>query len=243
MPLAPSYQVAISSTLLQGLSKHVLTSGNITYDVAWLDGEISARANNTGNTGDDSAPGSRSSGAAAAAAAQGVDGDPPFILLPPGSAAAAAAAAAGQDLSQQQHSGSSVLQGAGSIAATAAAANGEEVEAAAAAAVEGAGADAAEEMDVDEAAASGFSAGGMLDEAAAVGDHGGIFIGDVKLSEVKQALAAVGVPSEFRGGRLVVGGSLVVRRDGPEGRLLMEGPLCEDYFTVRDVVYSQYNVC
>eukprot|EP00775_Hariotina_reticulata_P011969 gene11969-12112_t len=79
---------------------------------------------------------------------------------------------------------------------------------------------------------------------AACGDHGGIFIGNVKLSEVKQALANVGTPSEFRGGgRLVVGGSLVVRRDGPEGQLLMEGPLCEDYFKVRDVVYKLYNVC
>jgi hypothetical protein len=221
MPLAPSYPVAISSALLQGLSKHALTSGNITYDVAWLDGEISARANNTGSTGEDSAPGSGTT--AAASAAQGRDADPAFILLPPGSAAAAAAAA-GQDSSQQQHSGGSVLQGAGSLAATAAA--------------------AADAMDVDEAAASGGSAALGLDEGlTVVGDHGGIFIGDVKLSEVKQALTAVGVPSEFRGGRLVVGGSLVVRRDGPEGQLLMEGPLCEDYFKVRDVVYSQYNVC
>jgi hypothetical protein len=49
--------------------------------------------------------------------------------------------------------------------------------------------------------------------------------------------------SWFGSWRLVVGGSLVVRRDAPDGQLLMEGPLCEDYFTVRDVVYSQYNVC
>jgi hypothetical protein len=230
MPLAPSYPVAISSALLQGLSKHTLTSGNITYDVAWLDGEISARANNTGSTGDASAPGSNSGAAAAAAAAvQGMDADPAFILLPPGSTAAA------QDSSQQQqqHSGGSVLQGAGSAAA-AAAANDEHV-------------DGVEAMDIDRAAAasSGGSVASRLDDAAAavVGDHGGIFIGDVKLSEVKQALAAVGVPSEFRGGRLVVGGSLVVRRDGPEGQLLMEGPLSDDYFKVRDVVYSQYNVC
>ncbi|WIA39617.1 hypothetical protein OEZ86_005699 [Tetradesmus obliquus] len=235
LPLAPSYPVAISSTLLHDLSKHALTSGNITYDVAWLDGEFSARPSSTASAEDESA-------------AQAADGEPAFILLPPGTAAAAQDA-----LQQQQHSGGGSLQGAGSLSAAAAAAavNGEHFEAAAAAdAVEGSSAAAAaagggEAMDVDGSAAlDDAAAAAVAAAAAAVGDHGGIFIGDVKLSEVKQALAAVGVPSEFRpGGRLVVGGSLVVRRDGPKGQLLMEGPLCEDYFKVRDVVYSQYNVC
>lgn len=248
LPLAPSYPVAISSTLLHGLSKHALTSGNITYDVAWLDGEFSARPSSTASAEDASAAGSSSTTAAQAAGCE-----PAFILLPPGTAAAAQDALQQQ---QQQHSGGGggSLQGAGSLAAAAAAAaNGEHFEAAAAAdAVEGASAAAAaaaggggEAMDVDGSAAlDDAAAAAVAAAAAAVGDHGGIFIGDVKLSEVKQALAAVGVPSEFRpGGRLVVGGSLVVRRDGPEGQLLMEGPLCEDYFKVRDVVYSQYNVC
>lgn len=89
----------------------------------------------------------------------------------------------------------------------------------------------------------------MGDEAAGdagvLGDHGGIFIGDVKLSEVKQALAAAGIASEFRaGGVLVCAGVVRVRRgEGGEGQLLMEGPLCDMYYAVRDVVYGQYNIC
>jgi cleavage and polyadenylation specificity factor subunit 2 len=85
----------------------------------------------------------------------------------------------------------------------------------------------------------------FMEEAAAGTDHGGIFIGDVKLSEVKEALANSGIASEFRSGALVCCGGIVrvIRADGEEGHLVMEGPLSEEYFKVRDVVYGQYNVC
>ena len=94
--------------------------------------------------------------------------------------------------------------------------------------------------------------------------QGGVFIGDVKLSEVKQALARAGIPSAFRAGKLLCAGAVVVSRsDGAGGggsgagggsagggsagagagagggALVIEGPLSEEYYRVRDVVYGQ----
>lgn len=234
LSLAASYPIAISNALLQGLSKHTLTSGDIAYDVSWLDGQIGRKAAAAAGDAAAAAAGGGAAGAGSSNAAAKKENDKALqlVLQPPGAAAAVL------DGLQQHPSSSSGLDAAGTAAANGAAAGqaagGEAMEVdhdAAAEAAEGPG-----------AAAAAMAA--EYDSLVACGDHGGIFIGDVKLSEVKQALAAAGVPSEFRGGgRLVVGGSLTVRRDGPEGQLVMEGPLCDDYFKVRDVVYSQYNVC
>ncbi|GAB4814627.1 hypothetical protein N2152v2_001673 [Parachlorella kessleri] len=73
--------------------------------------------------------------------------------------------------------------------------------------------------------------------------YGGVFIGDIRLSELKNALAEVGIASEFHGGTLYCMGHVAVRRQGEEGGLLVEGPLSEDYYRIRDVVYGQYHVC
>lgn len=48
------------------------------------------------------------------------------------------------------------------------------------------------DMDGEMSSSSRVAAAGSMADA---GGHGGIFIGDVKLSEVKQALAAAGIPS------------------------------------------------
>ena len=40
--------------------------------------------------------------------------------------------------------------------------------------------------------------------------------------------------------QLVVNGKVVVKKDQDSGRMDVEGPLCEDFFTVRSVVCSQY---
>lgn len=78
----------------------------------------------------------------------------------------------------------------------------------------------------------GAEAAAALVEASVGGDHGGIFIGDVKLSEVKQALAKAGISSAFRAGKLLCAGAVVVSRGagGDEGVLEIEGPLSDDYF-------------
>jgi cleavage and polyadenylation specificity factor subunit 2 len=69
-------------------------------------------------------------------------------------------------------------------------------------------------------------------------------MGNVQLSDVVQPLAAVGVSVEWQpGGALLCNGAVVVRKQGDEGTLVVEGPLCGDYYTVREVVYGQYHVC
>lgn len=99
---------------------------------------------------------------------------------------------------------------------------------------------------------------------SATEDAGGAFIGDVRLSDLRLALGAAGVRSAFSGGALVCGRSrIVVARAAAaaaaaaaagggsssaaasaaaaaDGEILVEGPLCEEYYRVRDVVYGQY---
>jgi hypothetical protein len=69
-------------------------------------------------------------------------------------------------------------------------------------------------------------------------------------AELKQALAAVGIASEFSGGALYCAGHVVVRRrqqQGPDegggGGLVLEGAFSEDYYRIREVVYGQYHIC
>jgi trimeric autotransporter adhesin len=89
-------------------------------------------------------------------------------------------------------------------------------------------------------------------QAAAAAGEGSVFIGDVRLSELRQALAAAGVAAEFRaaaggaaaagGGVLACAGGVRVRRDRAGGELLVEGPLCDEYFRVREVLYASYGI-
>ena len=68
--------------------------------------------------------------------------------------------------------------------------------------------------------------------------------GDVRLSDLRLALGQAGISAEFASGRLVcAAGRVTVRRADADGELLLEGPLSEDYYRVRDVVYRQYHVC
>ena len=85
--------------------------------------------------------------------------------------------------------------------------------------------------------------------SAAAGGYGGVFIGDVKLSELKKALERVGIPSEFYGGALHCAGKVVVSRRGGGGGdggggygLSVEGALCVEYYKVREVAYSLYHI-
>ena len=85
------------------------------------------------------------------------------------------------------------------------------------------------------------SAAGDGEDAEAT--YGGVFIGDVRLSELKKALAAVGIRAEFHAGSLYCTGHVVVRRRGEGGGLVLEGALSDAYYKVRDVVYGQYHIC
>lgn len=77
----------------------------------------------------------------------------------------------------------------------------------------------------------------------ATGSDDTIFIGDVRLSAVKQALAELGISAEFNGGVLICSGNITVKRGGEEGHLIVEGCLSEEYYRVREAVYGQYHLC
>ena len=69
-----------------------------------------------------------------------------------------------------------------------------------------------------------------------------VCVGDVKLSELKAALAEKGISSDFLGGQLVCSGAVTVKRGADDGGLLLEGPLSQEYYNVRSVLYSQYHL-
>ena len=73
--------------------------------------------------------------------------------------------------------------------------------------------------------------------------YGGVFIGDVRLSELKKALTAAGIRAEFHAGALYCAGQVVVKRRGEGGGLVLEGAMSDAYYKVRDVVYGQYHIC
>ena len=73
-----------------------------------------------------------------------------------------------------------------------------------------------------------------------------ISYGDVLLTDLRSEFldremkAEYSVNAEKNFQSLVINGKIIVKRDGKTGHLMVEGPLCEDYFTCRSVVYSQY---
>ncbi len=65
----------------------------------------------------------------------------------------------------------------------------------------------------------------------------------MKLSELKAELSKSGILAEFLAGSLVCAGSVLVRRTDDDSGLVLEGPLSEEFYTVRSVLYGQYQVC
>lgn len=239
--MASSYPIAVNAQLLHGLSKHTLKVGDgDKYEVAWIEGHLGS-VQGSAAAAAESADGAASSSAQAQQQLEqqqqqkqfACEANPDFVLQPPGTVTtktlddpplATATPAASEDsaapnggeaMEVDEQAGQAAVEGPAATTATADAA-----------------VESAEDLDHNP---------------AACGDHGGIFIGNVQLSQLKSALSHAGFPCEFmRGGqpqRLLVCGSLIVTTDTADGQLVMEGPLCDEYFSVRDVVYGQYNVC
>jgi len=87
----------------------------------------------------------------------------------------------------------------------------------------------------------------MLSEITSghVPGHRAVFIGEVKLNDFKQVLIQCGYKAELFGGVLLVGdGSIAVRKEELEGGsgIKLEGLISDDYFKVRDILYSQFVV-
>ncbi|CAM8964805.1 unnamed protein product [Rhodiola kirilowii] len=79
--------------------------------------------------------------------------------------------------------------------------------------------------------------------------HKSVFLGDLKLSDFKQFLASKGVPVEFASGALRCGEYTTLRKIGDANQMgggagnqqiIIEGPLTEEYYKIRDYLYSQF---
>ncbi|XP_023227191.1 cleavage and polyadenylation specificity factor subunit 2-like [Centruroides sculpturatus] len=71
--------------------------------------------------------------------------------------------------------------------------------------------------------------------------HTTIFVNELKLSDFKQVLLRAGIHAEFSGGVLYCNNTVAVRRN-ETGRINLEGCLSEDYYKVRELLYSQYAI-
>ncbi|KAF9617630.1 hypothetical protein IFM89_037693 [Coptis chinensis] len=75
--------------------------------------------------------------------------------------------------------------------------------------------------------------------------HKSVFVGDLKLADFKQFLASKGIPVEFSGGALRCGEFVTLRKIGDATQkgtqqVVIEGPLTEEYYKIREHLYSQF---
>jgi cleavage and polyadenylation specificity factor subunit 2 len=86
----------------------------------------------------------------------------------------------------------------------------------------------------------------VLAPRASSSKHPSIYLsdGEVLLTDLRSELIAQGMKAEYSAhtgySQLIVNGKIVVRKDQDSGKVDVEGPLCEDFFTVRSVVVGQY---
>jgi len=73
--------------------------------------------------------------------------------------------------------------------------------------------------------------------------HNTNFVNELKLSDFKLVLTKNGIPSEFQQGNLMCGHSYNVQlRRHDSGRVMIEGCLSNEYYTIRDLLYQQYAI-
>lgn len=89
----------------------------------------------------------------------------------------------------------------------------------------------------------------LLPVTGAAPPHKSVLVGDVKLADIKQFLSSKGVQVEFAGGALRCGEYVTLRKVGDATQkggasgvqqIVIEGPLCEDYYKIRDYLYLQF---
>jgi len=68
--------------------------------------------------------------------------------------------------------------------------------------------------------------------------------GEVLLTDLRAELIAQGMRAEYSThpgyAQLLVNGKVLVRKNQATGKIEVEGPLCQDFFSIRSVVCSQY---
>lgn len=76
--------------------------------------------------------------------------------------------------------------------------------------------------------------------------HKAVLVGDLRLADFKQLLASKGIQAEFVGGQLRCGDYITVRKVGDSSQksgvqqVVIEGPLSEEYYKIREYLYSQF---
>nr|CAB3456570.1 unnamed protein product [Digitaria exilis] len=87
----------------------------------------------------------------------------------------------------------------------------------------------------------------LLPPSSTPPSHKPVLVGDLKLSDFKQFLENKGWQVEFSGGALRCGEHITVRKIGDSQKgstgsqqIVIEGPLCEDYYKIREHLYSQF---
>ncbi|CAA3000135.1 cleavage and polyadenylation specificity factor subunit 2 [Olea europaea subsp. europaea] len=79
--------------------------------------------------------------------------------------------------------------------------------------------------------------------------HKTVLVGDIKMADLKQYLASKGVQVEFAGGALRCGEYVTLRKVGDSiqkggssgvQQIILEGPLSEEYYKIRDHLYAQF---
>uniref|UniRef100_A0ACD5TG03 Uncharacterized protein n=1 Tax=Avena sativa TaxID=4498 RepID=A0ACD5TG03_AVESA len=88
----------------------------------------------------------------------------------------------------------------------------------------------------------------LLPPSSTPSAHESVLVGDLKLADFKQFLANKGLQVEFSGGALRCGEYITVRKIADSNQkgstssqqIVIEGPLCEDYYKIRELLYSQF---
>lgn len=70
--------------------------------------------------------------------------------------------------------------------------------------------------------------------------HKTLLVGDVRLNQFKDLLLQHGFRADFQSGTLYCNNSVALRKDATTGQIVMHGVLGQDYFRIRQLLYSQY---
>jgi len=72
--------------------------------------------------------------------------------------------------------------------------------------------------------------------------HPGVMIskGDILLTDLRTEIIAQGMKAEYSTGQLLINNKINVKKNHATQKLDIDGPLCEDFFTVRNMVCSLY---
>jgi len=82
----------------------------------------------------------------------------------------------------------------------------------------------------------------MLQRLPQAKGHPAVFLGEVKFSDLKLLLNQAGIECDFHGGVLVCGNGAVNIIKTSKTQISIQGSLCTDYYKIRSLLYSQYQI-